>query len=98
MAVLRWDRLLETCCRKEATDILLRPGSPPLLRSAKGWQALALPPLLPEDVIELAEEAMRLGAPKPTEHGHTYCDFLHDDKAGFRAMAFGYPETTLLIV
>jgi hypothetical protein len=41
---------------------------------------------------------MRLGAPRPTEHGHTYCDFLHGDKGGFRAMAFGYPETTLLIV
>ncbi len=76
---------------------LLAPGSPPVLRVGQSWQSLEVPPLEPEDVKTMAAEVLR-GKPKSETDGYAYTDFWYGDVAFFRAMAFGYPETTLLVV
>jgi Tfp pilus assembly pilus retraction ATPase PilT len=98
MAKLQWDRLLETCFKQGATDILLAPDCPPLLRIAIQWRAIHLDePLTRADLVALAKE--RLG-PKPggETDDYTFSDFAYGNVARFRAMAFGYPETALLLI
>jgi hypothetical protein len=41
MPAPRWDRMLETCCRRDASDLLLVPGSPPMIRQE--WPSLPEP-------------------------------------------------------
>jgi hypothetical protein len=91
-----WDRLLETC-HKQGTDLLFVPGSPPLVRTASQWRALELPPLIPEEIRSLATEALK-GAPHAETNGYSYCDFWYGDVEYFRAVAFGFPETTVFMV
>ena len=97
MPTLKWDRLLETCCRRDADVALLVPGSPPLIRVGKYWRSLDVPPLLPQDVVAMAAERLR---PKPEGEvaGYAYSEFWYGDEEFFCAMAFGFPETRLLVV
>jgi Tfp pilus assembly pilus retraction ATPase PilT len=96
MAAIAWDRLLETCCRRHADVMLLTAGCPPMLHIEGIWRTLQTPPLEPGDVKAMATEVLD---PKPEQQmGYAYSDFWYGDVAFFRAMAFGYPETTLLIV
>ena len=96
MASLQWARLLETCCRRDASDLLLTVGSPPMIRLRESWRALQVPPLDVAALQVLAEE--RLGTrPDGEADGFAYSHFRYGD-AGFRAMAFGYPDTKLLLV
>ncbi len=97
MAKVEWDRLLETCIQRKATDILLVPGSPPLLRVNDKWRPLVTPDLKPDALAELA--AAKLG-PEPTarEFGYFYVDFTFHDSTRFRLMTFGHPTPTLLVV
>ena len=97
MGILAWDRLLETCRQRHADVALLTPGSPPQLRIDQSWRSLQVPPLEPGDVKAMAAEILR---PKPDAEtdGYAYVDFSYGDDAFFRAMAFGYPETRLLVV
>lgn len=96
MASLQWDRLLETCCRRDATDLLLIAGSPPMIRLRELWRALQVPPLDIAALQVLADE--RFGTrPDGEGDGYAYSDFRHDE-ARFRAMAFGHPDTRVLLV
>jgi Tfp pilus assembly pilus retraction ATPase PilT len=98
MADLRWDRLLETCIRKHATDLLLTSGSPPMVRLRESWRALQTHALDAEAIRALASE--RLGTtPDGEVDGYAYRDFQYGDPGTrFRAMAFAYPNTTSLLV
>lgn len=97
MATIQWDRLLETCHRRKASDILLIAGSPPLIRMGESWRALQIPPFTAADIETMAKE--RLGATLEGESdGYAYSDFSYGDVARFRAMAFGYPSTRALLI
>lgn len=88
---IQWDRLLETCCRRDATDIMLIPGSPPLIRMAEAWRALRAETVHLHDAVSLAAE--RFGAESDGERdGYAYISFAFGDLGRFRAMAFGYPQ------
>ncbi len=94
---LQWDRLLETCFRRNASDILLSPGASPMIRLAESWRALQVPPVDPATIQALASE--QLGAhPAGREEGYSYADFSYGDVGRFRATAFGYPATNVLLI
>jgi Tfp pilus assembly pilus retraction ATPase PilT len=99
MTEIVWDRLLETALRRGATDLLLVPGSPPMLRTAEDIRAMNVPPLTDERIGELAEEMMSKKISGIAD-GYAFLDFryLHDADAWFRVMAFGYPHTKLVVV
>ena len=99
MAALVWDRLLETLSRNNGTNLLLVPGSPPMLQIAQQMQALSVPPLSESDVLALAEEMLSKKV-SGTADGYTWLDFnfLHDAGTWFRIMAFGYPDTKVVMV
>lgn len=96
MASLRWDRLLDTCLRERASDLLLTAGSHPMIRLRASWRALSVAPLDAAAVQALAYEA--LGAkPDGEAEGCAFSDFSYDVWR-FRATAFGHPDTKLLLV
>jgi hypothetical protein len=97
MSSVAWDRLLETCLKREAQIALLVPGSPPLLQIGGAWRSVDVPPLSAENVSDLAAERL---SPEPDgeRDGFAYADFWYGDVAFFRVMAFGFPQTTLLVV
>jgi hypothetical protein len=91
------DRILETCWRQRGTDIVFAPNRRPLLRTDDGWHELQTTPLSHNDIKALAEE--RLSSRVDGNEGvYSYTDFRYWDVATFRAIAFGYPETTLLVI
>src|SRR4051812_29013684 len=97
MSPLQWDRMLETCYRQDATDLLFVPGPPPMVRLRTSWRALELPPVDAAAVQALANE--RIGAePDGRADGYAYSDFSYGDVIRFRAMAFGYPFTDVLVI
>jgi hypothetical protein len=94
-----WNRLLETS-RNHGGDLLLVPGSPPLVRTGDDWRALMLPPLYPADVQAHATDCLD-GAGTLSDDGYTYRDFPYargTDTLDFRARAFAYPNTSVLLV
>ena len=94
-----WNRLLETS-RNHGGDLLLIPGSPPLVRTGDDWRALMLPPLSPADVQALATDCLSDVA-TTSDDGFTYRDFpcgAGPDTIHFRARAFAYPNTSVLLV
>jgi hypothetical protein len=98
MSSFDWDRLLETCHTNDADLALLVPGSPPLIRIADSWRALQVPALTSDEIVDLAAQQLH---PKPdaqTDDGYAYSDFQYRDVALFRAMAFGFPQTKLLVL
>jgi Tfp pilus assembly pilus retraction ATPase PilT len=99
MPALVWDRLLETLSKNNGTNLLLVPGSPPMLQIAQQMQALSVPPLAGDDVHALPEEMLSKKV-SGTADGYTWLDFnfLHDAGAWFRIMAFGYPDTKVVMV
>jgi twitching motility protein PilT len=98
MARVEWDRLLDTCVRSGATDVLLAPGSPPMVRLADGWRSLQrVDVLTPRQVANLAEEHLGLKVGKQID-GYTLSDFSYGNLARFRVMAFGYPRTKSLLI
>ena len=94
---LQWDRLLETCYRRNASDILLCPGASPMIRLTESWRALQVLPVDAATIQALARE--RLGEnPAGREEGCSYVDFDYVDAGRFRATAFGYPGTNVLLI
>ncbi len=94
---IRWDRILETCYRQNATDVLLVPGSPPMIRLGATWRALAAPALKSSDIQAFAKG--QFGDKQPQEvYGHVSIDFPYGDVAMFHMMAFGYPSTNLVVL
>lgn len=81
--------------RRGADVALLIPGSPPSLRIAQEWRPLITPALLRLDVDALV--AQQFEEPH-FEEGYAYVDFWYGDVRYFRAMAFGYPQTTSLVI
>ena len=97
MASLQWDRLLETCLRRKASDILLSVGAAPMIRLAESWRSLQVPPVDSATIQALASE--QLGeSPAGREEGYSYSDFGYGDVARFRGTAFGYPATNVLLI
>ena len=94
--MIAWDKLLETCYRR-GTDLLLVPGSPPWVRTADGWRALQIPPLMSDEVRFLASEQF-VGREDWTGNadGFAFLDVKYGD-VKFRLMAYGFPETTFII-
>ena len=105
-----WDRLLETCCARNATDILLSPGSPPLLRLADKWHTLQVPAVDVTAIQTLVSEQLA-AKPDGEVDGYAYWDFQFRRVfclppgtlaapicRRFRATAFGYPATNVLLI
>lgn len=90
-------RLLETCYRRNASDILFSPGASPLIRLTESWRSLQVPPVDAATIQALASE--QLGDhPAGREEGFSYVDFRYDDAVRFRITAFGYPATSVLLI
>lgn len=98
MAAPEWDHLLETLYRRKGADMLLIPGSAPLLRLGKDWRELQTPPLQPEEIQLMAAERLVPRSRVCTATGYAYTDFWHSNVAYFRIMAFGYPETKMILI
>jgi Tfp pilus assembly pilus retraction ATPase PilT len=98
MAALQWDRLLATCTVRRASDILLSPGVQPLLRQTESWSPLQASPVDAAYLQQLVDA--HLGAKPDGQTGdYAFWDFrFGDDPARFRAAAFGYPATRLLLI
>ena len=77
--------------------MLLVPGSPPILHIGQDWRQLQVPPLEAADVAEMAAERIS-SAPDGEAYGYVYTYFWYGDVAYFRAMAFGHPQTRLLVI
>jgi Tfp pilus assembly ATPase PilU len=92
-----WDRLLETCSHNDASDLLLVPGSPPLIRLKEEWRVLSLPPLEMDQIRSMVEERMS-GCSVAAKDGSIWWDIQHSDGSIFRISAFGYPETKVLLM
>jgi Tfp pilus assembly ATPase PilU len=97
MAAIAWDRLLETYYKRGASLALLVQGSPPLLRIGQEWRSLQVPPLTRDSIHALVAERMGKQPPEIID-GYACCDFWYGEIGFFRAMAFGYPDTTTLVV
>ena len=97
MGSLQWDRLLETCYRRNASDLLLSPGASPMIRLPESWRSLQVLPIDAATIQALAAE--QLGEnPAGREEGYSYSDFAYGDAGRFRATAFGYPATNVLLI
>ena len=97
MASLSWDRLLGTLHRRGAADLLLTSGSPPMIRMPECWRALQTMTLDAAAVQALAGEMLKDRPPAHTD-GYAHVDLLYGDATQFRILAFGYPDTHLLMV
>jgi len=100
MASLQWDRLLETCYRRNASDVLLSPGASPMIRLAESWRSLQVPAADAATIRALASELLGEN-PAGREEGYAYSDFDYGDAGDatrFRATAFGYPATNVLLI
>ena len=95
MAKIRWDRLLETCLKRNAAVALLIVGSPPIILVGDAWRPLQVSPVEREDVAMLVAQ---LGEPDGRGEGHTYRFFWYGNVAFYHVMAFGYPDTTAVVV
>ena len=95
MTNISLDRLLETCQRNNATEALLVPGANPVVRLDQGWRALATKRLTLSDVVSMADAAV--GRKPVQSDGYSHHDFKYG-KARFRAVAFGYPKTRVLLL
>jgi hypothetical protein len=93
---LQWDRLLETCYRQNATDLLLIAGSPVMIRLVESWRSLQTDTLIPADIVAMAAERIGPG-PHSTQDGYVFADFSYKNVA-FRAKAFGFPETVMVLI
>jgi hypothetical protein len=75
-----WDRLLETCYRRQADVAVLVPGSPPLVRVGDTFRPLQIPPLNVHDLEAMVKE--RLGdTPELNADGYAYGDFWYGNLA-----------------
>jgi len=92
------DRFLETCYRNDgATEVRVEAGSQPLIRVNDDWRTLQTRRLLLEDVQRMAKELF--GTERLSESkGCCIVDFWFGNVARFRAMAFGFPETTAMLL
>src|SRR3712207_2399379 len=99
MASLAWDRLLETCSSRNASDVLLMPGFAPSIRLQDEVRTLQVPPVEPADLEHLLREIFPAppAVPASTDE-YAYQDFSYGETVWFRALAFGYPQTKLLLV
>jgi Tfp pilus assembly pilus retraction ATPase PilT len=97
MPVVKWDRLLETCFRQGGTAMLITVGSPPFIQIAELWRAMQIDPLARRDLVGLAEQVLGSGRGSQRD-GYAYLDFAYGNVARFRAMAFGYPKTSVLLI
>jgi hypothetical protein len=67
-----------------------------MLRLRDVWRALKTVCAEPDDPQQLAEMCFQQRTPGKSE-GHAYIDFSFGNVARFRAMAFGFPKTTMLL-
>lgn len=97
MALVAWDRLLETYCNRHADLALLVPGSPPVLWIDQTWRALQVAPLTEADVMAMANEQLPSSGAE-TFDGYSYVDFSYGNVAQFRMMAFGHPQARMIVL
>lgn len=106
MAVVKWDRLMETCIKQGGTEVLLTTGSPPQLRVGGGLSALRLAPLSGRDIEELAESFCAPPAvvddtgryQYAQADGYLFIDVAYRDGHVFRAAVFGQPSPSLILL
>jgi hypothetical protein len=81
--------------------MLIAPASPPLIQIANFWRALQVEPLRAEDLTALADGLRGLKIDSGNE-GYAVLDFVYSPVQAtitrYRAMAFGYPQTTFILV
>jgi hypothetical protein len=94
---MRLDRFLETCCRRKGTDIVFAPNRRPVLRTNDGWMEFQSDTVSPSGIKALADDRLSVRVDGNVEV-YAYSDFRYGDEATFRAIAFGYPDTNLLVI
>jgi hypothetical protein len=68
-----------------------------MLRLRDGWHAVKTATPQSDDPQRLATICLQHGRRGESE-GHSFTDFSFGDIARFRAMAFGFPNTTVLMI
>ena len=97
MSSLKWERMLDTCLTRDATDLLLTLNSPPMIRLGGAWRPLQTAPLNETEIERLASERLST-QPQVESERYVFSDFTHGEAAHFRLMAFGYPKSRMLLV
>ena len=89
MATVHIDRLLETCIRINASDILLHCGRPPVLRVDGRLRNLETKTLEPDDTVSLMKSITpERNQQEFQEEGGTDFGFAFGDKGRFRVSVF----------
>ena len=91
------DRLLETCSRQHASDVLIAPNSQVLIRLQDSWRVLPTLNAESGDIVRMCAELF-VGDEVKQQPGYASVDFSFGDLARFRAMAFGFPATKVLVI
>lgn len=103
MAILAWDRILETCVRRGATDILLVPGCPPQIRLADGLRSLQIDPCSAADLQQMAAMLLTPENAELREENYATLGFSYgkppDPYASYcRIVVFGQPSPEAVFV
>jgi Tfp pilus assembly pilus retraction ATPase PilT len=102
MPGLTLDRLLETCVRRRATDMLLLAHTPPQIRLADSWRTLQTVALTSDDLTSFCNQIFTSPPQQSLDgyaaHDYLYNDVLYNNAHPFRVMAFGHPNPTALIL
>ncbi|HEY7117128.1 MAG TPA: hypothetical protein VH475_11100 [Tepidisphaeraceae bacterium] len=90
-------KFLQTCYVNGGTDLVLAPGVAPLMRRDGGWHRLEIPPLGPDDIKKIAADLL-YAQPFARNRTYAFVDFAYADLARFRATAFDYPDTSVVVI
>ena len=63
-------RILQTCLKSEAEEVLLMTNRPPVLRFVDGIREIQVEPLTAQDVVSLERRVLSLRLPVPTLSRH----------------------------
>lgn len=103
MAILAWDRILETCAKRGATYVLLVPGSPPHIRLADGLRPLQTDLCSTADIQKMAATLVTPENAELREENYITSGFNYgsppDSHARYcRIVAFGQPSPEAVLV
>jgi len=94
---LQWDRMLETCFKRDGYELRIVPGSPISIRLPNEWRTLQIDPPKPADLIRLANEIFD-DIPGNKVGIFAEKDIAYGTAARFLIRAHHFPQTTALDV
>ena len=106
MAMIEWDRLMETCIKRQCNDAVLAPGSPPLLRVGGGLAPLMVEALSATELVQMVESIRNPPAARAAgesyeykaHDGYSYMDIEFRKGYAFRITVFGAQTPSFVLV